>query len=81
METTMKQAMAMSAAGEHLHASLARRQHRSRRHLPLRAGDALCPSPASAVATLLLTDVRIAGVDAIAPLTGVVYPRLEAPPV
>ena len=30
---------------------------------------------------LLVVDVRTAGVDAIAPITGVVYPRLEAPPV
>jgi hypothetical protein len=29
----------------------------------------------------LVTDVRTVGVDAIAPITGVVYPRLEAPPV
>lgn len=28
-----------------------------------------------------LTDVRTTGVDAIAPITGVVYPHLEAPPV
>jgi hypothetical protein len=28
-----------------------------------------------------LTDVRTVGVDAIAPITGVVYPRLEEPPV
>ena len=27
------------------------------------------------------TDVRTAGVDAVAPVTGVVCPRLEAPPV
>lgn len=30
---------------------------------------------------VLLTDVRTVGVDAIAPITGVVCPRLEAPPV
>ena len=30
---------------------------------------------------LLVADVRTTGVDAIAPFTGVVYPRLEAPPV
>ena len=30
---------------------------------------------------LLVADVRPTGVDAIAPFTGVVYPRLEAPPV
>jgi hypothetical protein len=30
---------------------------------------------------LLVVDVRTAGVDATAPITGVVYPRLEAPPV
>lgn len=30
---------------------------------------------------LLVADVRTVGVDAIAPLTGVVYPPLEAPPV
>ncbi len=29
----------------------------------------------------LLADQRTTGVDAIAPVTGVVYPRLEAPPV
>lgn len=28
-----------------------------------------------------LTDVRTTGVDAVAPITGVVYPHLEAPPV
>ena len=30
---------------------------------------------------LMVTDLRTAGVDAFAPITGVVYPRLEAPPV
>ncbi len=30
---------------------------------------------------LLVAEVRTTGVDAIAPLTGVGYPRLEAPPV
>lgn len=30
---------------------------------------------------LLVVDVRTTGVDATAPITGVVYPRLEAPPV
>lgn len=30
---------------------------------------------------LVVTDVRTAGIDALAPITGVVYPRLEAPPV
>jgi hypothetical protein len=30
---------------------------------------------------LLVADVRTTGVDATAPFTGVVYPRLEAPPV
>ena len=30
---------------------------------------------------LMVADQRTAGVDAVAPITGVVYPRLEAPPV
>ena len=30
---------------------------------------------------LLVVDVRTTGVDTVAPFTGVVYPRLEAPPV
>ena len=29
---------------------------------------------------LLVMDIRTTGVDATAPITGVVYPRLEAPP-
>jgi hypothetical protein len=29
----------------------------------------------------MVADQRTAGVDAVAPITGVVYPRLEAPPV
>lgn len=33
------------------------------------------------VRDLLVADVRTTGVDATAPITGVVYPRLEAPPV
>ena len=39
------------------------------------------PFAGPAVATSSVTDVRTVGVDAIAPITGVVYPRLEAPPV
>jgi len=35
----------------------------------------------SAVRDLLVVGTRTAGVDATAPITGVVYPRLEAPPV
>ena len=30
---------------------------------------------------LLVADQRSTGIDAVAPFTGVVYPRLEAPPV
>jgi len=33
------------------------------------------------VRDLQVTNLRTTGVDAIAPTTGVVYPRLEAPPV
>ena len=33
------------------------------------------------VRDLQVTNLRTTGVDAIAPITGVVYPRLEAPPV
>ena len=81
METTMKQAMAMSNAGEictrpwrganTAHAGTFRSVQG--RVVPF-AGD-------DSGRDLFVADVRTTGVDAITPLTGVVYPRLEAPPV
>ena len=81
METTMKQAMAMSNAGD-----IRTRPWRGAntahagtfgsvqgRTVPF-AGD-------SNGRDLLVADVRSTVVDATAPLTGVVCPRLEAPPV
>jgi hypothetical protein len=81
METTMKKAMAMSTGSEictrpwrganTAHAGTFRSvQGRS---VPV-AGD-------DNGRDLLVADQRTTGVDAIAPVTGVVYPRLEAPPV
>jgi len=81
METTMKQEMTMSMSGEictrpwrgatTAHAVTFRSVQG--RTVPF-AGD-------SNGRDLVVADVRSTGVDAIAPLTGVVYPRLEAPPV
>ena len=81
METTMKQEMAMSTAGDictrpwrganTAHAAVFRSVQG--RTVPFASG--------SNGRDLLVVDVRTTGVDAIAPLTGVVYPRLEAPPV
>jgi hypothetical protein len=81
METTMKQAMAMSngsnictrpwRGANTAHAVIFRSvQGRTVSF----AGD-------DSGRDLFVADVRTTGVDAIAPLTGVVYPRLEAPPV
>ena len=81
METTMKQAMTMSTVGEistrpwrganTAHAGTFRSVQG--RTVPF-AGD-------DNGRDLLVADVRTAGVDAVAPITGVVCPRLEAPPV
>ena len=81
METSMKKAMAMSTgsdtctrpwnAANTAHAgAISSVQGRT---VPV-AGD-------DSGRDLLVADVRTTGVDAIAPFTGVVYPRLEAPPV
>ncbi len=81
METTMKQAMAMSTAGEictrswrganTAHAGTFRSVQG--RTVPV-AGD-------DNGRDLLVAGQRTTGIDAVAPFTGVVYPRLEAPPV
>jgi hypothetical protein len=81
METTMTKAMAVSAVREicvrpwrganTAHAGTFRSFQG--RTVPFAAGND--------GRDLLVADVRTTGVDATAPITGVVYPRLEAPPV
>ncbi|HEU5454500.1 MAG TPA: hypothetical protein VFU85_02320 [Nocardioides sp.] len=81
METSMKKAMAMSTGSDICTRpwSGANTAHAGAissvqgRTVPV-AGD-------DSGRDLLVADVRTTGVDAIAPFTGVVYPRLEAPPV
>ena len=81
METTMKQEMAMSTAGD-----ICTRPWRGANtaHAAVFRSVQGRTVPFAGVSNghdLFVGDVRTAGVDAIAPLTGVVYPRLEAPPV
>ncbi len=81
METTMKQAMAMSTAGE-----ICTRPWRGANTAHAGAvrsvqGRTVPFAGASNGLDIIVDDVRTTGVDAFAPLTGVVYPRLEAPPV
>jgi hypothetical protein len=81
METSMKKAMAMSNGSEiymrprrganTAHAGTFRSVQG--RTVPV-AGDVNGRD-------LLVADQRTTGIDAVAPFTGVVYPRLEAPPV
>ena len=82
METTMTKAMAMSTGSEictrpwrganTAHAGTFRSVQG--RTVPVRRS-------VSTVATSCVADPRRTGIDAAAPFTGVVYPRLEAPPV
>lgn len=80
METSMKKAMAVSAVREiarpwrganTAHAGTFRSVQG--RTVSFAAGNDRCD--------LMVSDLRTTGVDATAPITGVVYPRLEAPPV
>lgn len=81
METTMTKAMAVSAVREicvrpwrganTAHAGTFRSVQ----------GRTVSFAGGNDVRDLLVADVRTTGVDATAPITGVVYPRLEAPPV
>ena len=81
METSMKKAMAMSNGSEiymrprrganTAHAGAIRSDQG--RTVPFAAGND--------GRDLLVADQRRTGIDAVAPFTGVVYPRLEAPPV
>jgi hypothetical protein len=81
METTMKKAMAMSNGSDictrpwrdanSAHAGAIRSVQG--RTVPFAGGND--------GSDLLVADVRTTGVDATAPITGVVCPRLEAPPV
>ena len=81
METTMNTAMAMSAVR-----AISTRPWRGA-NCSLAAGFRSVQGTTVSFAgddngrDLLVADVRTTGVDAIAPITGVVYPRLEAPPV
>ncbi len=81
METTMKQAMAMSNGS-----NIGTRPWRGANtaHAGTFRSVQGRTVPFAGVSNgrdLLVADLRTTGVDAIAPLTGVVYPRLEAPPV
>jgi hypothetical protein len=81
METTMKQAMAMSNAGD-----ICTRPWRGANTAHAGTFRSVQGTTVSFAGDdngrdLLIADVRTTGVDAIAPFTGVVYPRLEAPPV
>ena len=81
METSMKKAMAMSN-GSDICTRPWRGANRSHAGASAPFRGELCPSPADNNGRdLLVADVRTTGVDATAPITGVVYPRLEAPPV
>ena len=81
METSMTKAMAVRAVGE-----ICTRPWRGANR-SLAAGFRSVQGTTVSFAAgndgrdLLVADVRTTGVDATAPITGVVYPRLEAPPV
>jgi hypothetical protein len=79
METTMTKAMAMSAV--RTDATRPRRGANTAHAVAARSVQGWTVPFAGFGLDVQLTDVRTAGVDAIAPTTGVVYPRLEAPPV
>ena len=81
METSMKKAMAMSTVSE---ICMRPRRGANTAHAgTFRSvqGRTVPFASDSNGRDLLVADLRTTGVDAIAPLTGVVYPRLEAPPV
>jgi hypothetical protein len=79
METTMTKEMAMSAVRE-----ICTRPWRGANtaHAGQFRSVQGCTVPfATRGLDIQRTDVRTVGVDAVAPVTGVVCPRLEAPPV
>ena len=79
METTMTKEMAMSAVRE-----ICTRPWRGANTAHAGAFRSVqgCTVPFAGFGPdVQLTDVRTTGVDALAPITGVVCPHLEAPPV
>ena len=79
METTMTKATAMSA--ERMVCTRPWRGANTAHAGTFRSVQGSTVPFAGTGLAIQLMDARTGGVDAIAPSTGVVYPRLEAPPV
>jgi len=81
METTMTKATAMTKSAARTDAARPWHGANTAHAAGFRSVQGCTVPFAGSGLDVLLTDVRTSGVDAIAPTTGVVYPRLEEPPV